>query len=91
MNYLFACCFKDSTDHTSTNVLKQPITNESVVFIVDHLEESILENILEPGVNDVVKKISGQDISGVVDNFVKKEVDSIVIILYDFLYLYKKS
>ncbi len=78
MNYLFACCFKDSTEPNSSNVLKEPITTESIVLIADELEEAVLENILEPGLNGVVKKITGQDISGVIHNFVKKDVEPVV-------------
>jgi hypothetical protein len=78
MSCLFAFCFKDSTDPTVikvSKVLEKPLTTSSVILIADELEEAVLENILEPGLNDVVKKVSGQDISGVIDNFIKKDVE----------------
>jgi len=81
MSCLFAFCFKDSTDPTVikvSKVLEKPLTTSSVILIADELEEAVLENILEPGLNDVVKKVSGQDISGVIDNFIKKDVEPVV-------------
>lgn len=78
---LFSCCFKDSTDpviHNIENTLKQPITNASIISIVDEIEEVVLEKALEPIVDNVVEKITGQDISGVIDNFVKKEVEPVI-------------
>jgi len=81
MSCLFAFCFKDSTEPTVnkiTDVLKKPLTTSSIVLIADDLEEAVLENVLEPGLNGVVKKITGQDISGVIDTFVKKDVEPVV-------------
>jgi hypothetical protein len=78
MNCLFAFCFKDSTDPASSKVLEKPLTTSSIILLADDLEEAVLENVLEPGVNRVVKKITGQDISGVIDTFVKKDVEPVV-------------
>ena len=81
MSCLFTWCLKDSTDpnmNKTSKILKEPITNSSVVLIVDDLEESVLENLLEPGLNTVVENTTGQDISGVVDTFVKKYVEPAV-------------
>ena len=75
---LFSCCFKDSTDPTINNisdVLKEPLTNSSIVGIVDELEEAVLEKVLEPVVDGVVKNITGKDMSGVIHNFVEKEIE----------------
>ena len=47
-------------------------------MIADELEEAVLENVLEPELNVVVKKVTGQDISGVIDTFVKKDVEPVV-------------
>ena len=78
MSCLFAFCFKDSTIPASSNVPEKLLTASSIVLIADDLEEAVLENVLEPGLDGIVKKITGQDISGVIYNFVKKDVEPVV-------------
>jgi len=81
---LFSCCFKlcsveDAQNNPTINkisdVLKEPLTNSSIVVIVDELEEAVLEKVLEPVVDGVVKNITGHDISGVIHDFVEKEIE----------------
>lgn len=72
MNCLFSYCFNDPVIE---NTMKQPLTNSTIITIVDELEEVVLEKILEPVVNDTIQKITGQDISGVINTFVRTEVE----------------
>jgi len=81
MSCLFAFCFKDSTEPVINNIentLKKPLTNASIISIVDELEEVVLEKVLEPIVDNIAQKIIGQDISGVIDNFVKTEIEPVI-------------
>jgi hypothetical protein len=59
----------------TSKILKKPITNSSVVLIVDDLEESVLENLLETDVNGVAEKITGQDVEPAVEKVLNPEIE----------------
>ena len=72
MNCLFSCCFNEPVIETTIN---QPLTNSSIITMVDKLEETILEKVVEPIIDNAIQKITGQDISGVIGIFIKKELE----------------
>ena len=81
MSCLFSFCCGTNTGVIETNIentLKKPLTNASLVSVVDELEKGLLEQVLEPAVAGLVQKATGMDISGVITGFIKSEIEPAV-------------
>jgi hypothetical protein len=69
MNY-FSCCY--SLEESVEVPIKNGVTNDSIINKVDKIEENILENIIEPKIISLV----GQDLSGVIHNIFKTDIET---------------
>lgn len=81
MSCLFRGCFGLTTSVIENNIqtcLKEPLTNASIVCVVDELGEGVLEKVVQPGICCIVGSVTGMDISGVLTNVIETTVEPAV-------------
>jgi len=73
----FWCCFntvEENIDHPIGKLIKNGLTNNSIVTTIDKIEENILEKNILPGVISIV----GQDLSGVIQNVIITHIEPVL-------------
>jgi len=82
--FLIGCCksIESVVEQPVQEALKKTITNESIICMVDQIEEKSIETIADAtksSANFIVKPIIGKDVSDTIDSVVKTVIEPTVI------------
>jgi hypothetical protein len=81
--FLTGCCksIESVVEQPVQDALKRPITNESIICMIDQIEGKTIESVadtVKPVINGVVQPIIGIDVSGNIDTLVKTVIEPAV-------------
>ena len=78
---IFTCCLKyckPVIEDPIENALKKPLTFQTVIDVVDTIEENVIEQIIEPFVDKSALTLTGIDISGILQEVVKNDLEPLI-------------